>query len=134
MTQSQDHMTRKEFIKRVATIILPSILAVAAIWIGFSVYELANSPVGSYKLLLLVVLLLIFAYPALKRRYGQSVWNRLPSSIQRIALAIRIVGLFLAICFLLLLGLSMPILLVLACIQLMIENYRLRNELEAVND
>jgi multisubunit Na+/H+ antiporter MnhB subunit len=134
MSQSQDRITRKEFIEHVASIALPVILVIAALVLAFSVYNIADSPGGGYKLLLLVLLLIILAYPALKRRYRRRLWDSLPPFIQRSGLALKIVVLLLEACLWLLLGLYMPLLLVLACIALMIENYRLRRDLEALEE
>jgi hypothetical protein len=134
MRESQDQMTRKEFVRRITSIALPIILTITALALAFFVYNVADSPGGGYKLLLLILLLIIFACPALKRRYGQRLWSRLPPYVQRMGLALRIVVLVLEACLWLLLGLYMPLLLVLACIALMVENYRLHRELQSLEE
>ncbi len=129
MSQSQNHITRREFIQNVITTALPIVLSIAVLALAFFVYDIADSPNGGYKLLLLILLLATFAYPALKRRYGQRLWHSLTPSVRRVLLVLRIVALLLEVCLWLLLGLYMPLLLVLVCIKLMIENYRLHRAL-----
>jgi hypothetical protein len=126
-------MSRAEFIKQAATKLGPLLLALAAVGTGLFVYRVLEPPYSAYKAGLLVLLVLFFAYPVLKKRYGPQIWNRLPPAVQVVLQALRLVALVLVILFLLLLGLAMPILLVLACVQLLIENYRLREELERLD-
>lgn len=130
MEPDKTELNRGELIKLVLTKAAPFLLALAAVGVGFFVYRILESPNFGVQLFLLVILLLLFAYPALNRRYGDRVWNSLPPFVQVLALAIKIVVLVLLICFFFLLGLWMPILLVLTCIYLLVDNYRLREELE----
>lgn len=126
----QNRITRREFIEGVITTALPVVLAIAVLALAFFVYDVADSPNGGYKLLLLLLLLATLAYPVLKRRYGQRLWNSLPPAARGVVLALRVVVLLLKACLWLLLGLYMPLLLVLVCIKLMIENYKLHSALE----
>ena len=123
-----------EFVKRIATKSVPFLLALGAVWVGFSVYRILDSSTSGFEMLLLTVLLLLFTYPTLKRRYGQRVWNRLPRLAKPIALGLKIMVSLLTmvfmIGFLVLLGLYMPLLLVLFCLYLLVEIGRLRGELE----
>lgn len=78
--------------------------------------------------------MLLIIYPIVKKRYGQQVWNRLPVSAQKIILATKVtLNAFLIVFFItsIVLGLAMPILLVIACIELLIENIYLKNKVEA---
>lgn len=131
MESRPEHLTRGEFIRLLIVRAIPMVLALVALWVGVSIYQVSRFLTNLLLLLaLLVVLLAVFVYPAFKRRYGQPIWNRLPRQVQQIALGIKIVVLILTIVFLLLLGLSMPLILVLVCIQLLVENYNLRKQLE----
>jgi ABC-type xylose transport system permease subunit len=77
--------------ERVASIALPIILVIAAMVSAFFVYDIADSPGGGFKPLLLILLLAIFAFPALKRHYGRRLWSSLPPLVQRMGLGLRIV-------------------------------------------
>jgi hypothetical protein len=130
MENHDTELSRPEFLKLVITKATPFLLALAAVLIGLFVYNIFDSSNVGFQVFLIFILLLLFFYPILKRRYGERIWNSLPPFVQQIALGIRIVALVLLICFFFLLGLSMPLLLVLACIYLMVDNYKLKEELE----
>lgn len=126
-------MTRKEFLSWLITQVFPYGLAMLAVGTALAVYQIARSPDSGYHFLLLLAVVWCLLYPTLKRRYGQSVWSRLPRPVQQLLSGLRMVALLLWAVLTFLVYLSMPLLLVILCIQLLIENYRLAAELERRN-
>ena len=131
MEQTEEGFTRKGFIRLAISKSIPVLWILGGSLLALWIHKGFASSFAEFLIIFGVVILLLFAnaYPALKRRYGQ-VFNKLPRFPRLVALGTKVVVLFLAICILLLLAYSMRLVMLLLCIQLLIENYRLREVLE----
>jgi hypothetical protein len=73
MDNHDTELSRPEFLKLAITKATPFLLALAAVLVGLFVYDIFQSSNPGFQVFLIFVLLLLFFYPILKRRYGERI-------------------------------------------------------------
>lgn len=130
MNYSDDNLTREEFLRMIFAKAVPILLLLTAIIVSFSIYISSNSISTFYKIFLLIFVLVLFGYPIFKIYLGNKISKNLPSAYDPLLLLLKIIGNLVLIFILLFLGLNMPLLLVIFCISLLVDNNNSKNRIK----